>query len=228
MLRFLFIFSPALLLAQVYSLSFYGLPVGRVEMKTTAETIFFSARSHGVLDFIWPFQNEYETTFMPGTFTVKEYEKTVRQGATDFTLACAKDEAGIYTWTGGDTLRRPQGIENIFSLLARVQSLPVSEIDTKWYVLDHEGKTIRARLLWADSVRVYARSDSISCDYYRLDIKQMPGGKQISEEQDYFMKYIPDADLVRQLWVEKRKPHRIVKALVSRGPLKLEALLQNE
>lgn len=217
-----------LLAAQVYSLSFYGIAIGEVIMDSGPDALRFSARSEGLLNMIWPFQNDYKTRFDPGTYTVREYMKTIRQKEKDFTLSCTWDDNGIYTWSKGDTLRRPQGMENIFSMLARIQQVNASDIDTRWYILDHEGQCVRARFLWANTVRVFVRNDSILCDYYRLDLEILPRGRKISEEQDYFMKYISERDLIRQIWVEREEPRRIIKALVSRGPLKLEALLQNE
>jgi len=125
---------------------------------------------------------------------------------------------------------RPREIQSIFTLLARVQQETVAKLDARWFTLDHEGRLYKGRFLWADSVNIKALGKEIPCDHYRLDLIPLEHSEEepILTHSDYFMSHIIATNAVRQLWVERGKSRRIIKASVTVYGIPVEALITND
>lgn len=229
MIRFLiaiaFVFSA--LSAQNYSLSIWGIPCGEITMAYNyKDSLTFTTKSTGIIDAFWPFNNVYETVFDSSSYGYTSYKKRIRQKNLEQKLKLQWDEASqSYGFNKNDTLHRKSPMQNIFTGLAKVQDLAPDELDAKWFFIDHEGQQVKTRFLWAGSENIYAQGDSIRCNHYRLDLIPTGQGRKILDHSDYFMKYIIEPDIIRQLWVEQKTPGRIIKVSVSRGVFKLEAII---
>ena len=113
--------------------------------------------------------------------------------------------------------------KNIFSLLAMSQSLSYEELDTKWFVFEHEGKIGNARFLWADTASIFFRDKKILCDHYRLDIRIENDQIKLNDKSDYFMDQIISPDIIRQLWISREPIKQIIKASIEIKGIKVIA-----
>ena len=65
-----------------------------------------------------------------------------------------------------------------------------------------------------NSSNVWNGIDSIICDHYRLDIEIMETGDKDFKETDIFMKNIVKEEVIREFWVSKEKPKRVVQSVI--------------
>ena len=75
-----------------------------------------------------------------------------------------------------------------------------------------EGLIGKARFVWADTSNAWNGKDSILCDHYRLDINITDKSDKFLDRTDYFMEEILADGVVRELWVSRKKPKRIIRA----------------
>ncbi|SVB31494.1 uncharacterized protein METZ01_LOCUS184348 [marine metagenome] len=108
-------------------------------------------------------------------------------------------------------IKIPKNIYTIFTLLAMVQSRPYHKLDTKWFDFEQEGQIGQARFVWADTSNTWNGKDSVMCDHYRLDINIEDEEKKLDKRSDYFMEEVLADGVVRELWVSRKKPKRIIR-----------------
>ncbi len=212
-----------------YRLSVFGIPCGNVIMTSPqADQLHFSTRSTGIVNLLWPFDNQYTTTFDTITFGIREYRKKIVQGSfkQKFKGIWQPEKGGILY---GDTLViRPANSQTVFTLLALIRKWPADSVDTRWFPLDHEGRLFRARFLLADTVRIPVENKNVLCDYYRLDLIPQEETGKILDRSDYFNQNITRPEAVRQLWVERSGERRIIKARVKLFGITLEAKIEGQ
>ncbi len=213
--------------SQTYEISVWGFQIGEVNIHTpTSDSMSVRATSTGIVDIIFPFDNDYITTFDSTTYACTSYRKSVKQGTFEQKLTCVWDESSHeFNYKKYDRVSREEKHHNIFSLFSRVHHTPLSELDTKWFLMEHEGSSFRARFLWADSMNLFVGSDSISSNHFRLDV--FPANKKnvkILDQTDYFSRNITHQKGVRQLWVERGVDKHILQAsfTLSGIPIKIQ------
>ena len=213
--------------AQDYKITFLGLPAVDVNMAVDENKINFSVQTVGLINLIWPTENQYAVTYNSSHFGLLNYEKKIKQGTNKYKLTAKyypEDSTLHYEQT---TLKRVPEIQTIFTLLAQVQKEPIDAIDTKWFPMDHDGQLFSARLLWADTSTITIEDSSIICNHYRLDIKAEEDVTSLHEQSDYFMNNIVAPEAVRQLWVEKSGRRRIIQASVKIYGINIVAKIKN-
>ena len=213
--------------AQDYKITFYGLPAVDVNMAVDENKINFSVQTVGLINLIWPTENQYAVTYNSSHFGLLNYEKKIKQGTNKYKLTAKyypEDSTLHYEQT---TLKRVPEIQTIFTLLAQVQKEPIDAIDTKWFPMDHDGQLFSARLLWADTSTITIEDSSIICNHYRLDIKAEEDVTSLHEQSDYFMNNIVAPEAVRQLWIEKSGRRRIIQASVKIYGINIVAKIKN-
>jgi hypothetical protein len=213
--------------AQDYKITFLGLPAVDVNMAMDENKINFSVQTVGLINLIWPTENQYAVTYNSSHFGLLNYEKKIKQGTNKYKLTAKyypEDSTLHYEQT---TLKRVPEIQTIFTLLAQVQKEPIDAIDTKWFPMDHDGQLFSARLLWADTSTITIEDSSIICNHYRLDIKAEEDVTSLHEQSDYFMNNIVSPEAVRQLWIEKSGRRRIIQASVKIYGINIVAKIKN-
>ena len=213
--------------AQDYKITFLGLPAVDVNMAMDENKINFSVQTVGLINLIWPTENQYAVTYNSSHFGLLNYEKKIKQGTNKYKLTAKyypEDSTLHYEQT---TLKRVPEIQTIFTLLAQVQKEPIDAIDTKWFPMDHDGQLFSARLLWADTSTITIEDSSIICNHYRLDIKAEEDVTSLHEQSDYFMNNIVAPEAVRQLWIEKSGRRRIIQASVKIYGINVVAKIKN-
>ena len=217
--------------SQEYKITLWSFPIVAVEMNSESPgNIIFNTKSIGIMDYIWPHDNEYTTHYDTTNFGLRHFSKKIKQGSFSQKISCDFDHDNNTLTYNGKTVSVPDSIQTIFTMLARATIDSIEYIDTKWFPIDHEGCSYRGRFLWSDTVTVLAMDKGILCDNFRLDL--IPNDDKddecLLEETDYFMENIVSENAVRQLWVEKNNNKRIIKASAKVYGLTLEAIIQDE
>jgi len=198
---------------QSYSISIFGIPATDVEQTIhNSGKIEFTSQNRGIFDLFWPSKNFYSASYDSNSFTLKSWGKTIKQGEFKQSSSGEVDFLGYLVYDKNTMIEIPQDIYTIFTLLAMVQSRPYHNLDTKWFNFEHEGQLGQARFVWADTSNTWNGKDSVMCDHYRLDINIENEKNKLDNRSDYFMEEILVDGVVKELWVSRKKPKRIIKA----------------
>ena len=216
-MKFLFLFAISVSFpkSQEYKLTFFGIHIADIKQTIhKAGEIKYEIQSRGITDLIWPTNNNYYASFDTSTFSLKSWSKNVKQGLYKSSLNAKVDSIDNVLSYGKESIQTAKPIYTIFTMLAMVQSVPYSVLDTKWFVYEHQGKMGEARFLWSDSSMVWSGKDSTMCDHYRMDINILDSTFSIKKEKDYFMKNIIDENYIKELWINRKEKRKIMKARV--------------
>lgn len=201
----------ALCRGQSYSITIMGMHAAQVEQTIhDSGRIEYKTKNQGLFDIIWPTKNTYETTFDSISFAVKSWKKNIEQGEFTQESSTKKDSHGILVYDEKTKIKIKESTQTIFTALAMVQFKDSEELDTKWFPFEHEGATGEIRFNWADSSNIWAGEDSLMCDHYRMDIDLSNASEVLTEESDYFLNEIVSDGVVRELWVSRIHPKRII------------------
>jgi len=181
----------------------------------TMDSIIVSANSSGLLDLFLPFNNEYVTTFDTTSYQCVSYKKSIHQGSFQQKLICQwNDDNQTFEYRKLGVVSRKDLHHNIFSLLARVKTVPADSIDTKWFYTEHEGGSYRSRFLSAGSTLLNINQDSVECVHYRLDLLPYETKNiKVLDQTDYFSRNITHQNGIRQIWVDHKNDEIIQASL---------------
>ena len=225
---FLLLFN-APIVAQSYTITLMGLPFVDVEQTIhDSGKIEFSTQTRGVWDLIWPTQNKYTATYDPETFSILSWQKNIKQGDVKHQLTGKRDFLGYMSYGEEKLVNIQRHTTNIFSLLAMVQHWSYESLDTKKFHLEHEGKIGTARFIWSDSTNAWNGKDSILCDHYRLDLDFTEEKIKFDDSSDYFMKEVASENVVRELYVSRENPKRIIQARLKTNWLPVTATIDTD
>ena len=184
-------------------------------MESANDALSFHAETLGLINTIWPVDNHYFTEYDNISFGIRQYTKSIHQGSYAGKLNCTFEPNGSKLSYNSQSIAAVDSIQNIFTLLARVSYQSVKYLDTKWYPMNHEGGSCRARFLWAGTETVEINDVDILCDHFRLDIEKAKGESIQVSPWDYFTDHVASSEALRQIWVEQNGKRRIIKATVS-------------
>ena len=213
------------LFAQEYSISIFGFHAADVSISRDSTSSEFQTNSRGIFDLIWPINNNYKTVFDENNYSIKVWEKTIKQGSNKVKVSGSVTSNGYMKYKDKDSIKIDIKTQTVFTILEMAIMMDRKYLDTKWFPYEHEGKLGRARLIWADSLNQLSGRDSILCDHYRFDIEITDSTKQV-KTSDYFMNNIIRSDCVREIWVSREIPKSIIAAKVSLGPIPVIARIQ--
>ena len=163
--------SSIYLQGQEYKITLWSFPIVAVEMKSEAPgKITFNTESIGIMDYIWPHDNNYTTHYDTTNFGLRHFSKKIKQGNFKQKLSCDFNRNDSTLTYDDNTVHVPDSVQTIFTLLARITVDSLEYIDTKWFPMDHEGCSYRGRFLWSDTVTIKAMDKEILCDHFRLDL----------------------------------------------------------
>ena len=211
---FIYLLLTLKIFGQEYSIQVLGFHICDVNQNiTNSKRIDFSTQNRGLFDFFWPAKNNYSTEFDSQDYSIKKWNKTVNQGSYKKSLSAFLESDKTMIYSNNQKLKLSPPVYTLFSLIAMIQSYDRDLIDARWFSYEHEGRIGKARFLWADSSNAWDGKDSILCDHYRFDIL-ITDSSDVVKNNDYFMKYIINKNSVREVWVSKAKPKRIIAAKV--------------
>ena len=211
--------------AQEYSISIFGFHAADISINRDSASSEFQINSRGIFDLIWPTSNNYKTVFDENNYSIKVWEKTIKQGSNKVRVSGSVTSDGYIKYKEEGSIRIDIETQTVFTILEMAIMMDKDNLDTKWFPYEHEGRLGRARLIWADSLNQWSGRDSILCDHYRFDIEITDSTKQV-KTSDYFMNNIIRPDCVREIWVSKEIPKNIIAAKVSLGPIPIIARIQ--
>ena len=206
-----------------------GLPVVNVKMHLTSNSVNFSTKSIGIIDYIWPIDNTYHTIYQTKTYSVDHYSKIINQGRLKGELGCNYlYEKAMINCNNTLIPKLDSSVQNIFTLLAMVSKKSQELVDAIWIPMDHEGAKFKGRFIFIDTLDIKLGNQNILCEHYRLDIIPVDSNNN-KFVSDYFMDHIALENTLRQLWISKNNPRRIVKASVELYGIKMlaEIILDN-
>ena len=212
-LIFLFLLN-SFCVGQIYEINILGYPIANIKQEMHKNKINHTIKSKGIIDLFWPIKNVYSTTFDSTNYNIFSFKKEISQ--TDYKLKTSSeiDSLNNLIYNNKDIIKLKKNTKTIFTLLSMIQKMPYSYLDTKWFNYEHESNIGKARFIWADSSFIWNGNDSIICDRYRLDIKLLKPLKNIYDKTDYFMENIINENIIREIWVSKKKPKHIMYAKI--------------
>ncbi|MCH7762811.1 MAG: hypothetical protein IIB95_03615 [Candidatus Marinimicrobia bacterium] len=199
---------------QNYTITIFGFPFVSVTMDKIPGELTFQTQTTGLLNYFWPMDNTYFISYDSLDYSFKQFEKKIHQGSVMYSLNAKYDQEKGQLFYDDIALNRPPEIQTIFSMLVRVQEQHKEDLDTKWFPMEHDGQLFESRYLWAETDTILINRVEKICDHYRLDIKAVEDVTSLPEQSDYFMNNIIAEKAIRQIWVEKSSPRRIVQASV--------------
>ena len=211
--------------AQEYSISIFGFHAADVSISRDSTSSEYETSNRGIFDLIWPTSNTYKTVFDEDNYSIKVWEKAIKQGSDKVKLSGSVTSDGYMKYKDEDGIKIDIETHTVFTILEMAIMMDRKYLDTKWFPYEHEGRLGRARLIWADSLNQWSGRDSILCDHYRFDIEITDSTKQV-KTSDYFMNNIIRSDCVREIWVSREIPKSIIAAKVSLGPIPVIARIQ--
>ena len=211
--------------AQEYSISIFGFHAADISISRDSASSEFQINSRGIFDLIWPTSNNYKTVFDENNYSIKVWEKTIKQGSNKVKLSGSVTSDGYMKYEDEGGIKIDIETQTVFTILEMAIMMDRKYLDTKWFPYEHEGRLGRARLIWADSLNRWSGRDSVFCDHYRFDIEITDSTRQV-KTSDYFMNNIIRPDCVREIWVSKEIPKNIIAAKVSLGPIPFIARIQ--
>ena len=213
------------LFAQEYSISIFGFHAADVSLKRDSTSSEFQTNNRGLFDLIWPTSNIYKTVFDKNNFSIKKWEKVIKQGSYKVKVSGSVTSDGYMKYEDEKIIMIKNETKTVFTFLEMAATMDKDYLDTKWFPYEHEGSLGRARLIWADSLNQWSGKDSIFCDHYRFDIEITDSTKQV-KTNDYFMNNIVRPDCVREIWVSRKNPKNIIAAKISLGAIPVLARIQ--
>ena len=211
----IYLFLTGVVTSQSYSVTILGFHAADVNQTIhDSGRIEFTTQNRGLFDLIWPANNYYDTRFDPVNFSLISWKKSIRQGSYKESLSARMDSTDILVYNKSHKVNLSKPALTIFTMLGMIQSKGPETLDTKWFQYEHEGKLGKARFVWADSSKAWNGQDSILCNHYRLDINIIDSLTSVSNRTDYFMEQIILSGVVREVWVSRLKPRKIIAAKV--------------
>ena len=211
---------------QRYDINILGIHAANIiQEKSDSGSIKYTTQNRGIFDLIWPANNSYLTMYDPVDYTLKSYEKRIRQGDKNAVVLGELDTNNYFLYNGKDKIKISNDTKNIFTLLVIAQEKNKNTIDGVWYNYEHDGMIGRARFLFADSINIWYKNDSILCDHYRFDISINDSSQSI-KVPDYFMNNIFHNNIVRELWISRVVPKKIIKAKIGMGFFSVNARIR--
>ena len=211
-----------------YDLTVFGIKCGEISyLYPQNNRLLITARSTGLIDYIFPFENDYDTIFDTSFYGVRHYNKHIRQG--DFKQQVSGKWDGSskkIVYEKLESFHRPDSCMNLFSFLARLNKERGDMLDTQWFPIEHEGGLFKSRVLIADTIKVRSGGRSVLCNHFRLDLIPINDQIQMFDRSDYFSQNITRSEAIMQVWVEQNNLRRIMKASVKIGPVAVTATLR--
>ena len=211
--------------AQEYSISIFGFHAADVSLSRDSTSSEYQTNNRGIFDLIWPSSNSYKTVFDKDNYSIKVWEKNIKQGSIKVKVSGSVTSEGYMKYKDGGGIKIDNETQTVFTILEMAMVMDREYLDTRWFPYEHEGRLGKARLIWADSLNQWSGKDSILCDHYRFDIEITDSTKQV-KTSDYFMNNIIRSDCVREIWVSREIPKSIIAAKVSLGPIPVVARIQ--
>ena len=213
------------LFAQEYSISIFGFHAADVSISRDSTSSEFQTNSRGIFDLIWPINNNYKTVFDENNYSIKVWEKTIKQGSNKVKVSGSVTSDGYMKYKDEDRIKIDNETQTVFTILEMAMMMDRKYLDTKWFPYEHEGRLGKARLIWADSLNQWSGRDSVLCDHYRFDI-EITDSTKLVKTSDYFMNNIIRSDCIREIWVSREIPKNIIAAKVHLGPIPVIARIQ--
>ncbi len=211
-----------------YNLSVYGLKCGELSYTSQENNrLTIKTNSSGLINYIFPFKNEYDVLFDSSTFIINNYSKNIKQGEFKQKLKGEwNPSTNSIEYENLSSFKRPNPCLSIFSFLFMLNQKSYKYLDTKWFDLEHEGNLFKSRVLLSESVNLTYNGKSISSHHFRFDLIPKSNTIKMLNRTDYFSQNITHPEAIKQIWVSKAPKKKILKASVKIGIIEIIATLK--
>jgi len=213
-----------IIFSQDYSAKVYGFSVADAHLTIKPDSINLQFKTTGIVNLIWPSDNTYWTYFDTTHYGLISFQKNIKQGT--FT------QKPLFELNDGllkhkkEFRPRLDSTQTLFTMLAMIMNRPYELLDTQWFEVDHEGKSMLGRFLWSGTEEIKIGTKNIICNHFRLDLKGIDETGGFLTDTDRLMKYVSNPDGVRQIWVEQNGNHRIIRVEMNANGFPFEILIQ--
>ncbi|MBT4453816.1 MAG: hypothetical protein HN927_08710, partial [Candidatus Marinimicrobia bacterium] len=158
-----------IIFSQDYSAKVYGFSVADAHLTIKPDSINLQFKTTGIVNFIWPSDNTYWTYFDTTHYGLISFQKNIKQGT--FT------QKPLFELNDGllkhkkEFRPRLDSTQTLFTMLAMIMNRPYELLDTQWFEVDHEGKSMLGRFLWSGTEEIKIGTKNIICNHFRLDLK---------------------------------------------------------
>jgi len=211
---------------QDYSARVYGFLVAKAKINFTVDSVKLKFETIGIIDAIWPSKNTYTTHFDTTHFGLISFKKKIKQDNLEQSVLIESKNNKLHY--KDKTRSLSDSTQTIFTMFARLNRQPHDVLDTKWFEMDHEGRQMRGRFLWADTETIKIGNTNILCDHFRMDMKYIDEASGFLENTDRLMQYAPNPDEVRQIWVERNGNRRIIRITMTAYGFPYEIVIEDE
>jgi len=217
-----------------YQVDFLMIPSVKMSMKITdpvqfknktAAEIAFKTHTFGVFNRIYPVNNHYRSIYDPENYQIYYRAKQIAQPHLKQELSAVYDSASV-VYSNGKTLSIPPQTHGLFSLLMHLRSIATDSLPYRSLPLEIEGllyeasfKPLSQEILLLGNQGVVTQK--IQIKFFALN----PGRPAVVPRSDLFYGNIATDKGEKLVWIEKKAPHRIIKAKFSVAPLWLVAKL---
>ena len=211
-----------------YDLTIFGIKCGEISyLYPQNNQLLITAYSTGLIDYVFPFKNDYNTTFDTSFYGVQRYNKIIRQGDFKQRLSGKWDTSSKkIVYKNMKSFQRPDSCMNLFTFFARLNKEQGDMLDTQWFPVEHEGNLFKSRVLIADTVKMESNGHSVLCNHFRIDLIPLSDQIKMLDRSDYFSQNITRPEAIKQVWVEQNNLRRIMKASAKIGPIAVVATLR--
>ena len=107
---------------QRYDINILGIHAANIiQEKSDSGSIKYTTQNRGIFDLIWPANNFYLTMYDPVDYTLKSYEKRIRQGDKNAVVLGELDTNNYFLYNGKDKIKISNDTKNILTLLVIAQ-----------------------------------------------------------------------------------------------------------
>ena len=116
--------------AQEYSISIFGFHAADVTLKRDSTSNEFETNNRGLFDLIWPASNNYKTVFDKNNYSIKKWEKIIKQGSYKVKMSGSVTSDGYMKYEDEKIIKVESETKTIFTFLEMAVMMDKDYLDT--------------------------------------------------------------------------------------------------
>ena len=103
--------------AQEYSISIFGFHAADVSLSRDSTSSEYQTNNRGIFDLIWPTSNSYKTVFNKDNYSIKVWEKTIKQGSNKVKISGSISSDGYMKYKNEGGIKIDNETQTVFTML---------------------------------------------------------------------------------------------------------------
>ena len=125
--------------AQEYSISIFGFHAADVSISRDSTSSEFQTNNRGIFDLIWPTSNNYKTVFDEDNYSIKAWEKTIKQGSNKVRVSGSVTSEGYMKYKDESGIKIDNETQTVFTILEMVIMMDRKYLDTNGSHMNTKG-----------------------------------------------------------------------------------------